>query len=72
MTSGAPYPKDKPFVVDRVVLVCNGCQGERTFDLDPHFRSAKEVIAWLKTVPTPCPHCNSSTCDAKLRMVDPS
>lgn len=63
---------NRPFIVDQVALICKGCRAERAFDLDPHFRSAEEVIGWLKTVPTPCPNCDSRMCDAKLRLVDPS
>lgn len=62
----------RPFIVDEIILICKGCQGERRFPQNPHLRSAEEVIQWLQTKAEQCPNCNATTCDAKLRLVDPS
>ncbi len=68
MRSMADVMKDQPFLVDLVVVVCNGCRAERNFPIFPPFRSADEFIAWEKTKPvTPCP-CGYPTADLKLRL----
>ena len=60
------------FLVDLIILVCNGCQAERRYDLSAApLRSAQELIAWMKSKPTPC-GCGASTCDVKARMAKPS
>jgi hypothetical protein len=58
----------KPFLVDEITLVCNGCRSERVFTLDKVMEKAEEVIEWLKTRATRCPYCPAATCDAKLRI----
>jgi hypothetical protein len=61
---------DKPFVVDLVIAVCNGCHGERNYPIDPPFRTADAFIAWQKSgVVTPC-SCGYPTADLKLRIAD--
>lgn len=63
-------PEDKPFVVDHVIVHCNGCGQERKFPIDPPFRSADAFIAWQKSgVVTPC-SCGYPTADMKLHLVD--
>ena len=61
---------DRPFVVDEVIAVCNGCRGERRFPIDPPFRTAEAFITWQKggTI-TPC-SCGYPTADLKLHLVD--
>lgn len=43
----------RPFVVEKIIAVCNGCQGERVFLIDPPLRSADEFIAWQKSPSSP-------------------
>jgi hypothetical protein len=59
--------KNSQFIVDKIILVCNGCQSEREFEIIPHIYSAEELITWMKTKPTACT-CGASTCDVKARM----
>jgi hypothetical protein len=63
-------PKDLPFVVDLIVVICNGCGSERKIPIDPPFRSAKEFIAWHKTDPVSRCECGAPTADFKLWMAD--
>jgi hypothetical protein len=69
--SAAERP-ERPFVVDLVTVICNGCQAERKFPIDPPFRSAKEFIEWQKSEPPPVAPCSCGfpTCDMKLRLFD--
>jgi len=55
------------FVVDHIVLVCNGCKVERTFWLDAPITSAEQLIEWMKTKPPPCV-CGAKTCDVKAHL----
>lgn len=64
--------EDRPFIVDLVIAVCNGCQGERNFPIDPPFRSAEDFITWEKKKLIPRCDCGYPTADLKLRIVDPS
>lgn len=60
----------RPFVVDKVIAVCNGCRSERTYPIDPPFRSAEGFIRWETRKPvTPC-SCGYPTADLKLHLVD--
>jgi hypothetical protein len=59
--------KNQEFIVDKIILVCNGCQKERTFLINPHLYSVQELINWMKTKPTPC-ECGAPTCDVKAHM----
>lgn len=59
--------RNEPFIVDKIILVCNGCQSERTFIIEPHIYSAQELITWMKTKPTSC-ECGAPTCDVKCHM----
>lgn len=58
-----------PLVVDYVILVCNGCRGQRRLDCDPFLVGAEALIAWMKTKPTACP-CGAPTCDVKAHLVE--
>lgn len=71
MTGVSDNLKDKPFIVDEITLVCNGCRDERVFSLKERIRSAEELITWMKTKATACP-CGAATCDVKARLVNPS
>lgn len=53
--------------IDYLVLVCNGCRGERTIYPDVSLRGAKELIEWLRTKPTACA-CGAPTCDVKAHV----
>lgn len=59
--------KSDPFIVDEIILVCNGCQLERKFVIEPHIYSAQELIDWINTKPTPC-NCGAKTCNVKARI----
>jgi len=63
---------ERPFVVDRVVAVCKGCQGERTFVIDPPLRSAQAFVAWKEGPNCPLVRCGcgATHCDLKLMLVD--
>ena len=60
---------NKPFIVDEITLICNGCRGERVFPLAERIRSAEALITWTKA--TACP-CGAATCDVKARLVNPN
>lgn len=60
----------RDFVVDHIIVICNGCGSERKILIDPPFRSAQEFIAWeRKKLIRPC-DCGSPTCDLKLHLAD--
>ncbi len=58
---------DAPIEVDQIVLICNGCKGERLFYPNPPLVGAAAVDVWLKTKTTRC-CCGAATCDARLRL----
>ena len=60
--------KNEPFLIDQVTLICNGCRGERVFELEKRIESAYELITWMNIYPTAC-SCGAATCDIKCRMV---
>jgi hypothetical protein len=62
--------KERPFVVDLVIVVCNGCGAERKIPIDPPFRSAQEFITWQKSSLISRCGCGSPTADLKLRLAD--
>lgn len=64
--------EERQFIVDLVICVCNGCQAERKFPIDPPFRSAEAFIAWEKSKPIPRCDCGSPTADLKLRIAEPN
>ena len=63
-------PDQRPFVVDAVIRVCNGCGSEVTIPIDPPWRSAQEFIAWHKAGHIPRCDCGATTCDLKLHIAD--
>lgn len=66
-----PEPLEtRPFVVDHVIVICNGCGSERKILIDPPFRSAREFIAWEQKKPVPRCACGSPTADFKLHIAD--
>ena len=54
--------------IDKIVLVCKGCQGERLYYPNPVLTSAEAAKAWLDTVPGRC-CCGAETCNAKLHLM---
>lgn len=60
----------KPFVVDHIIVTCNGCRHGRKIFIDPPFRSAQEFIDWEKTKPVPACGCGHPTAEFKLHIVD--
>ena len=59
--------ESKPIEVDHVILVCNGCRGERTIYPDKPLRGAQELIEWMKTKTVACA-CGAKTCDVKAHI----
>jgi hypothetical protein len=59
----------KQIVIDYVILTCNGCQTERTFQFNPPLRGADEIDHWLKTGVGSC-DCGAPNCTAKMHMLD--
>lgn len=62
--------KTLQFVVDHVIVICNGCHSERKFLIDPPFRSAQEFIEWHKKGTIERCSCGHPTSDFKLHLVD--
>lgn len=61
---------ERPFVINLIVIVCNGCQSERKILIDPPFRGAEEFIAWEKKKLVPRCDCGFPTADYKLYIAD--
>jgi hypothetical protein len=71
MSAGSPKAlAERPFIVDLIIVLCNGCGSERKIPIDPPFRSAKEFIDWEKRKPIPRCSCGFPTADLKLRIAD--
>ncbi len=61
------FEKD-PFLIDQITLICDGCKGERVFELPARLASAAELIAWMQANATRCQCDAAETCAVKCRM----
>ena len=58
---------DEALLYDHIILVCNGCKGERKY-YPVKALTTEELIVWMKTKTEPCPICPSKTCDVKAHI----
>lgn len=55
------------FECDHVIVICQGCKGERQVYPDRPLRRVEEVLEWIKTEPTGCV-CGATHCDLKMHL----
>lgn len=53
--------------IDQIILICNGCKGERLFYPNPLLDDIEKIKEWLNKKPTRC-ICGTEKCDAKMRI----
>ena len=59
---------EKQIVVDKVILVCDGCLSERIVSFDIPLRGAEELITIMKEKVTRWCSCGAKTCEVRAHL----